>query len=1001
MSSSSAATVSTTAFLADPTTPAFSDDLEWITAYLTIHSLSVPSRRYSFLLWIGVVLFFLVFAILHWTGSRGGFVGAHWTKWSLRRRTWRKKHNVALARKGNDPRRQPSPLPSNAQLLCLTLLLGGSLALAFIGPDYIAPTLKVWQIRRDIVLAESQRRNFIPDTTPYLPLQPQYTINKAWWTLSARAGQIAFALFPLCVLFALKAPPFAIFAIPFMIQFFFDKLAWLHRWTGRLILFLTSIHVALWSVQLVRDRNSSTGRVAYVYAFSYTPFIFGWIAFALLILIIALSVNPIRRNFYEAFYFLHILLVPLMLVSAAFHHPTLWWWCWGTLAIWAGERIWRWTWWVATNLSILGSSSSRLLTSKRSHSSSDTLEMDHLRRQTPQIESQSFQSPSPLGPYYQSDKQTVSPHSSSTPTRPIPVQSPFSSEANPARSTIHSPSSYIPPPGYAHAELLSGHTVRLCLITPGFLPWAPGQHFLIKIPSVSRFTTHPFTCASICDYASPTEEGRLIVMLIRTRNGWTQDLWDLVSRMTAEQSPGDIPFSAAENLPKHGVLLRAYVDGPFGSSIRARWGNHSTVLIIAGGSGVSFGLAVLQYICMCLSGRDGRNLGGRPGGWGKKSFQTQRVRFVWLIREYSHIQWCASMVRRCISLVPSSALQIDIFVTNFKPIAMKESDMHPLQVPQRPLFTSEPVHFEDLQPPHPSFARSDRPYLRSDSSDSIESHESYESDVDLSYYAGESEDDPIPPEDVGLAHESRILELTNFDGDNDTAMPGERSLSRKLKKESTVRRARSRKVATALAKKEPTGRPNNFGRAADRASDVLRKDYFRYPQFRKGGGLIYQRNTSFASPISMYGDSPTRGRQSTYPESTFSHDGRSTVVRGGTSIYSTNSWEAKSDAGSSRGLLSSSAPDGSLDSIQFDISEEEAQDINVVAEYARPGKPKLERILADEVEQSKGSVVVACCGPTSLNAMVRKIIAAQIDPARVRRGDMRGSITLVSEEFEY
>ncbi|KAG1756729.1 uncharacterized protein EDB91DRAFT_32712 [Suillus paluster] len=1009
MSSSSGATVSTTAFLTDPTTPAFSDDLEWITAYLTIHSLSVPSRRYSFFLWIVVVFFFLAFAVLHWTGSRGGFLGTHWTKWSLRRRTWRKKHNLALALKRNDPRRQPSPLPSNAQLLCLTLLLGGSLALTFIGPDYIAPTLKVWQIRRDIVLTESQRRNFIPDTTPYLPLQPQYTISKAWWTSSARAGQIAFALFPLCVLFALKAPPFAIFAIPFMIQFFFDKLAWLHRWTGRLIWFLTSIHVTFWSVQLVRDHKPSTGRIAYVYAFSYMPFIFGWIAFALLTFIIALSVHPIRRSFYEAFYFLHILLVPLALVSAAFHHPTLWWWCWGTLAIWAGERIWRWTWWFATNPSILGICSSR----KRPHStihSSDTWEMEHLRRQTLRTHTDS-QSPSPLSPYYQSDKQSVR-----SLTRPLSAR--FSPEGDPARSPVHSPSPYIPPPGYVHAELLSGHTVRLRLITPGFLPWAPGQHFLIRIPSVSRFTTHPFTCASVCDYESPTDEGRLIVMLIRARNGWTQDLWNLVSRMTAEMSPGDTPFPAADNLPKQGVLLKAYVDGPFGSSIRARWGNHSTVLIIVGGSGVSFGLSVLQYICMCLSGRDGRNLGGRPGGWGKKSFQTQRVRFVWLIRDYSHIQWCASVLHRCLSLVPSSALQIDIFVTNFKPIAMKESDLPPLQVPQRPLFASEPVQVEDLQPPHPSFARGGRSYLRSDSNDSIESQES---DVDLGYYAGESEsEDPIPPEDVGLAHESHILELTNFDGDNDTAMPGERSLSRKVKKEGKMRRAQSRNFANALAAKkeldertvrllDPTGRPSSLGQAANGMSGisaVAGRSTDRLIPISTTPDNRWSEisgDTSFASPISMYGDSPTRGRQSTYPESPFSSSRPPPVSRGASaaSIYSTNSWDCKSEAGSSRGLLSSSAPDGPLDSIQFDITEEEAQDINIVAELARPGKPKLDRILADEVEQSKGSVIVACCGPTSLNAMVRKIIAAQIDPARVWRGDMRGSITLVSEEFEY
>jgi hypothetical protein len=90
-----------------------------------------------------------------------------------------------------------------------------------------------------------------------------------------------------------------------------------------------------------------------------------------------------------------------------------------------------------------------------------------------------------------------------------------------------------------------------------------------------------------------------------------------------------------------------------------------------------------------------------------------------------------------------------------------------------------------------------------------------------------------------------------------------------------------------------------------------------------------------------------------------------------------------------------------LEPVQFDISEEEVLDMNVVAEHTRPGKPKLDRILADEVERSQGPVMVACCGPTSLNAMVRKIIAAQIDPGRVWQGDMRGSISLISEEFEY
>jgi len=87
--------------------------------------------------------------------------------------------------------------------------------------------------------------------------------------------------------------------------------------------------------------------------------------------------------------------------------------------------------------------------------------------------------------------------------------------------------------------------------------------------------------------------------------------------------------------------------------------------------------------------------------------------------------------------------------------------------------------------------------------------------------------------------------------------------------------------------------------------------------------------------------------------------------------------------------------------VRLEPDEHEIHAINVVAEHARPGKPKLNAILAEEVEDSQGSVIVACCGPTSLNAVIRKAISQQIDPARIRRGDMRGTIALVSEEFHF
>ena len=297
-----------------------------------------------------------------------------------------------------------------------------------------------------------------------------------------------------------------------------------------------------------------------------------------------------------------------MLVMAGLHHPTVAYWCWAALSVWFGERVWRGIWWIYAN-GILGgvvpASSPRPYSLEAPPC--DTWEMGpihHLAVDSTSTHLPMERSPSPLNDYYLHINGLISPD------RDTPV-SRVSSRASGARFRMHLPPSYIPPSGYVHAELLSGRTVRLRIITPGFLPWSPGQHFLLNIPSVSRLTSHPFTCASVCDEQAPTDAGRIMLFLERVKSGWTWNLWDLVSRSKAEQSKGDVSTGSS---PSHGVLLRAYVDGPFGSARRARWGNYSTAVIITGGSGVSFGLSLLQYMCMCLAGRDGRHIGGRPGG---------------------------------------------------------------------------------------------------------------------------------------------------------------------------------------------------------------------------------------------------------------------------------------------------------------------------------------------------------------------------------------------------
>ena len=205
---------------------------------------------------------------------------------------------------------------------------------------------------------------------------PQYTIQKAWWTSGNRAGLIAFALFALCVLFALRRAPFAIFSNPFFPNLHSDKLIWLHRWIGRVIWALVALHVSSWSVQLFNDRRSGTDHVAYVYAWHFQRFRFAWAvsvyirqcsmalsdtylmfnqSFVLFTLLILLSLRPIRDKCYDRFCALHIILVPATIVTSARHHPPLW-CCWLALLLWAGER----TWWAINWLSLIGFLRSRI-----------------------------------------------------------------------------------------------------------------------------------------------------------------------------------------------------------------------------------------------------------------------------------------------------------------------------------------------------------------------------------------------------------------------------------------------------------------------------------------------------------------------------------------------------------------------------------------------------------------------------------------------------------------
>lgn len=181
------------------------------------------------------------------------------------------------------------------------------------------------------------------------------------------------------------------------------------------------------------------------------------------------------------------------------------------------------------------------------------------------------------------------------------------------------------PPGYALAQLLPSRTIRLTIRPVNPFSWPTGSSCILTLPDLSVYQTHPFTI---------TNNGPDIVIIVKARKGLTRKLFNLVrtrslAMVGIDAAPGNkqIPLESLKEgdgeiaIPP--VFLRAWVDGPFGSVQRARWNEYSTVLMICGGSGVSFGTSVVEFVCQTLA------KAGRSDGW-----RTQRARLCWVVREY-------------------------------------------------------------------------------------------------------------------------------------------------------------------------------------------------------------------------------------------------------------------------------------------------------------------------------------------------------------------------------
>lgn len=127
----------------------------------------------------------------------------------------------------------------------------------------------------------------------------------------------------------------------------------------------------------------------------------------------------------------------------------------------------------------------------------------------------------------------------------------------------------------ATLELLPSGLVRVSV--PTLIKWTPGQHVFVRFLTLDLhlLTAHPFTISSV--YRDPKQAGKAseLVFYIKPQRGVTARLAALAAKQP-------------------GITKKIFIEGPYGGVSTHHMSQFDTILVIAGGSGGGFSLAMVD-----------------------------------------------------------------------------------------------------------------------------------------------------------------------------------------------------------------------------------------------------------------------------------------------------------------------------------------------------------------------------------------------------------------------
>ncbi|KAK3112317.1 ferric-chelate reductase Frp1 [Teratosphaeriaceae sp. CCFEE 6253] len=208
---------------------------------------------------------------------------------------------------------------------------------------------------------------------------------------------------------------------------------------------------------------------------------------------------------------------------------------------------------------------------------------------------------------------------------------------------------------------LEGEPTKVVLRNAAIRKWRPGAWVHLSLPGLGHFgwaESHPATILS-----TPTSHGGAMVFILKGHGGFTRRIMESAHGSREALLAGPTDAERAGGVTGETKVYRAILNGPYGGH-QHDFAAFDSVCLIAGSTGITFTLALLQDIAERAA-----NGGGR--------LPVRRVRFLWCVKEHDHARWISSELTAAVEKLRQAGIEVEVMIHATCDAALTEPNAEP------------------------------------------------------------------------------------------------------------------------------------------------------------------------------------------------------------------------------------------------------------------------------------------------------------------------------------